>query len=265
MLIIAKIFLTAFVVVMLTFVNEYWSPRWAGVLSGFPTGSAITLYFFALEHGLTFAGSSAVYNIAGLVAMQMCIFCFYWIGYHSNRYKLLFSIIGGIIGYLVAITILRQFSFGLRSGIILALISFALFRFIFRSIKEVPSNNKSNIGIVAFRASIAALLVLLVTQAGSIFGHEWAGLFSAFPVTLFPFLIIIHHSYGEENSNVIIKHVPDGLCGLLIYSIVISLAYPKYNLYTGIAFAFSGALAYLILYHITIESWRKHKSNISNY
>ncbi|KPA19468.1 conserved hypothetical protein, membrane, partial [Candidatus Magnetomorum sp. HK-1] len=88
-----KILLTSIIVVCLAFVAEHISPKWAGLLSGCPTGTAITLYFYALENGLTFAGESAIFNVIGLVAMQMFIFCYYISGLFIEKFKILFSIL----------------------------------------------------------------------------------------------------------------------------------------------------------------------------
>ena len=71
-----KFIITTVVVIALSFIAEYISPKWAGIISGFPTGTPIILYFYALENGLKFAGESAIYNMVGLVAMQMFLFCY---------------------------------------------------------------------------------------------------------------------------------------------------------------------------------------------
>ena len=111
-LILYKFVLSAFSVVALSFVAEHVSPKWAGILSGFPTGSAITLYFYGLENGLEFAGSSAIYNMIGLVAMQMFIFCFYLGGKSAYRHKIFVSICCGVSGYTVTVIFLSRLILG---------------------------------------------------------------------------------------------------------------------------------------------------------
>jgi len=115
---------------------------------------------------------------------------------------------------------------------------------------EINIKIKPTLKVILARAGLAALTISLITSIAEIVGHTWAGLFSAFPTTLFPLLLIIHFSYGEQYVYSIIKHVPDGLLGLLIYSLTIYLSYPQFGLYIGIILAFSGALIYLLIYQL---------------
>lgn len=251
-LLLYKFILTSIIVIALSFVAEYISPKWAGIFSGFPTGTAVILYFYALENGLEFAGKSAIYNMVGLVAMQMFIFCYYISGLIAKRYKIILSTCGGITGYTVTIILLSEFSFTPGLAVIIPLISILVFKVLFQKIdhSEINVRIKPTWKVFLGRAVLAALTISLITDIAKIVGHKWAGLFSAFPTTLFPLLLIIHYSYGERYANSIIKHVPDGLVGLLIYSLIIYLSYPQFGLYLGIIIAFSGALAYITIYQL---------------
>ena len=260
-LLLYKFVLTSIVVIVLSFVAEYISPKWAGIFSGFPTGTAIILYFYALENGLEFAGESAIYNMVGLVAMQMFIFCYYLSGLVVKKFKIILSISGGITGYAVTIILLSRFAFTPAFAVLIPLISIFIFKMLFQKIDHSKINVKikPTWKVVLGRAGLAALTISLITGIAELVGHRWAGLFSAFPTTLFPLLLIIHFSYGERYAHSIIKHVPDGLVGLLIYSLTIYLSYPQYGLYFGIILSFSGALVYLIIYQLVTLRLRTHR------
>lgn len=260
-LLLYKFILTSIIVVALSFVAEYISPKWAGIFSGFPTGTAIILYFYALENGLEFAGESAIYNMVGLVAMQMFIFCYYLSGVVAKKFKIILSISGGITGYAVTIILLSRFAFTPALAVIIPLISIFIFRMLFQKIdhSEINVKIKPTWKVILGRAGLAALTISLITGIAELVGPAWAGLFSAFPTTLFPLLLIIHFSYGEHYANSIIKHVPDGLVGLLIYSLTIHLSYPQFGLYLGIILAFSGALIYLLIYQFVTLRLRTHR------
>jgi len=251
-LLLYKFILTAIIVIALSFVAEYISPKWAGIFSGFPTGTAIILYFYALENGLEFAGESAIYNMVGLVAMQMFIFCYYLSGLVAKKFKIILSICGGITGYTITIIFLSRFFFTPALAVIVPLISIFIFKMLFQKIdaSKIYVKIKPTWKVILGRAGLAALTISLITGIAELVGHTWAGLFSAFPTTLFPLLLIIHFSYGEHYAHSIIKHVPDGLVGLLIYSLIIYLSYPQFGLYFGIILAFSGALVYLLIYQL---------------
>jgi len=260
-LLLYKLILTSIIVIALSFVAEYVSPKWAGIISGFPTGTAVILYFYALENGLEFAGESAIYNMVGLVAMQMFIFSYYLSGLVAKKFKIILSICGGITGYAVTIILLSRFSFTLALAVIIPLISIIIFKLLFQKIdqSEINKKIKPTWMIIFGRAGLAALTISFITGIAELVGHTWAGLFSAFPTTLFPLLLIIHFSYGENYAHSIIKHVPDGLVGLLIYSLIIYLSYPQFGLYLGIILAFSGALIYLLIYQLVTLKLRAIK------
>jgi hypothetical protein len=266
-LLLYKFILTSIIVIALSFVAEYISPKWAGIFSGFPTGTAIILYFYALENGLEFAGESAIYNMVGLVAMQMFIFCYYLSGLVAKKFKIILSISGGITGYTVTIILLSRFAFTPALAVITPLISIFIFRMLFQKIdhSEINVKIKPTWKVILGRAGLAALTISLITGIAELVGPTWAGLFSAFPTTLFPLLLIIHFSYGERYAHSIIKHVPDGLVGLLIYSLTIYLSYPQFGIYLGIILAFSGALIYLLIYQLVTLKLRTliRKNNIT--
>lgn len=249
-LLIFKFVVSVAVVLLLSFVAEHISPKWAGVLSGFPTGSAITLYFFALENSLVFAAESAVYNIIGLVALQASIYGYYKFGSLAEKFKIIYSLCGAIIGYLLTVFALSLLPVTPVVSVVVSICSFVIFRFLFRNISHslISEKVESTLGIFLWRAGLAALTICLITGVAKYVGPTWAGLLSAFPTTLLPLLLIIHFTYGEKQAHTIIKHVPDGLGGLLIYSLIIHLSYSKIGLYSGIALAFAGALVYLLIY-----------------
>ena len=258
-IILYKFILAAFFVIALSLVAEYISPKWAGIFSGFPTGTAIILYFYALENGLEFAGESAIYNMVGLVAMQMFLFCYYLSGLVAKKFKIIISIIGAIIGYTITILVLSKFSFSPTFAVMIPLISILLFKILFQKIdySEINVKIKPTWKVILGRAGLAALIISFITTIAQLVGHKWAGLFSAFPTTVFPLLLIIHFSYGEQYVHSIIKHVPDGLISLLIYSLIIYLSYPQFGLYSGIILAFSGAIVYLLIYQLVTLKWRE--------
>lgn len=258
-LLLVKFFVATIIVLLLSFVAEHVSPKWAGILSGFPTGSAITLHFYAVENGLRFASESALYNMVGLVAMQAFILCYYLSGMSSTRHQLILAVCGGGVGYAIAVVILSQIPVTPVLAVFLPLASFPLFRIAFRKIPHSSIDDKitPTLGVIMGRAGLAACMICVITVIAHLVGPSWAGLFSAFPTTLFPLLFIIHFSYGGSYAYSIIKHVPDGLGSLLTYSFLIYLCYPSFGVYSGIAIAFSGALVYLLLYQFVANHIRK--------
>ena len=62
-----KIGVAVFMVVGLSLIAEKVSTRFAGLVSGFPLGAAISLFFIGYEIEPSFAARSALFTILGLI------------------------------------------------------------------------------------------------------------------------------------------------------------------------------------------------------
>ena len=67
-LLLAKIVVSAGLVVAVTAVAERFGPRVGGLAASLPQLAVVSLIFFGLEQGLPFAAESAFWNIAGICA-----------------------------------------------------------------------------------------------------------------------------------------------------------------------------------------------------
>lgn len=65
---LAKLGLSVSMVLGLSAIAVRASPRIAGLLSGYPLGTALALFFIGLEISPTFATQSAVHTLAGFTA-----------------------------------------------------------------------------------------------------------------------------------------------------------------------------------------------------
>ena len=92
---ILKIVITIVIVTMLSIIAERISPRAAGILSGYPLGTAISLFFIGLEQGASFAATSAVYAIAGMAALLTFFYCYYLVSGRAHRIVILAASAGG--------------------------------------------------------------------------------------------------------------------------------------------------------------------------
>ena len=99
--------------------------------------------------------------------------------------------------------------------------------------------------VLLIRASAATAIVLLITGIAGNVGEAWAGVLSAFPITLFPFLIILHVSYGNGQTHTVIKNFPAGMGSLLVYTATVAIAYPLLGVVLGTLLGFALATVYL--------------------
>ena len=254
-LVLAKLFVTIGVVLGLSIVAERISPRWAGILSGYPTGTAITLFFFGLEISPSFAAHSALYNVVGLVASQFFIYIYYRV---SLKHSILTTLVLSILGYVIAIGLLHFIPLKNYLLFILPAVSIVVFTVLFKPIKNEINKKKIklNVPTILLRGLAASVMVLLITSAARLIGPVWSGLFSSFPTTLLPLMLIVHLTYDTKHVHTIIKNVPIGNVALVLYSLTVALMYPPLGIYLGTAAALGAATMYLIGYQVAVQRIR---------
>ncbi|MBN1957383.1 MAG: hypothetical protein JXQ81_00315 [Desulfuromonadales bacterium] len=246
-LLLYKIFITMFAVLGLSFVAEKISARLAGLLSGYPIGTAIILHFYGLEYGADFAAEAAIYNLCGLLASQCFAYTYYRVT--ERTASLFWPSLLALGGYLLPALMISQTKPSRPAALALAVFATAIFCILLRKHKmkklETPRSWSSR--LIAERLFFTAALVLLVTELADIVGSSWAGIFSAFPVALYPLVFLLHRESGPETVRTLLGNFPYGLWSVIAYSLTVSLVYPIYGVIWGTLFGFSVATAVLMI------------------
>lgn len=264
LLIVWKILVSIAAVVGLSLVAEHVSPRVAGILSGYPLGSAIALFFIGIEQGAVFAAEASAHTLAGFSA-SLALAGGYWLGSRSLSHgHLIAAAVSGVAAFLAASALLNSLSLGLLAGGLLTVATIVLCTWLFRTIPNavVSSRVRFGWGVLLFRAMMAAATVLLITGLAAWIGPAWAGLLSAFPITLFPFMLIIHFSYGKAQVYTVIRNYPVGLWALAIYALTVHFAYASVGVGWGTLIGFAMASLYLLGLS-QFYSWRQKRSNLN--
>ncbi|WP_210397549.1 hypothetical protein [Motiliproteus sediminis] len=264
-LIVWKVLVSIAAVVGLSLVAEHVSPRVAGILSGYPLGSAIALFFIGVEQGAAFAAEAASHTLAGFSASLALAGC-YWLGSRSvARGHLPAAAVAGVAGFLAVSALLNSLPLALVSGGVLTVLVIVLCTFWFRGIPNavVGTRVRFSHGVLLFRALMAAATVLLITGLAEWIGPAWAGLLSAFPITLFPFMLIIHYSYGKPQVYTVIRNYPVGLWALAIYAVTVHFAYASVGVGWGTLLGFAAATIYLVGLSL-FYSWRQRQEARAN-
>lgn len=250
LLLLIKLIVAIAFVMGLALVAENVSPKVAGILSGYPTGTLLTLFFFGLEFTPEYAAESAVYNMIGLVGSMSVVYIYYLTSRYFTKNCILFSALFSINGYFIVVWLLHFIEINKYIAILIPVAFSFIFMYLFRDIKNITIEKKVklNYKIIFVRAFFASLIILLITIVPRFVGPAWAGLFSAFPTTLFPLLLIIHFTYSKQHVHTIIKNVPIGIFSLIIYSLSVSIVYPLYGIYLGTLISLAGSTTYLLLY-----------------
>lgn len=247
-----KMGIAILMVLFLSVLAEVASPRSAGIFSGYPLGAAINLFFIGVEISPDFASESALYTALGLIATQVFAY-----GYVQASMRLRSSngiaataaaSLVGIAGYFSAAAVLRMTPVNLFTAILIPSLSIAAFNTLLKGLKNLKIQNRVGLSprVLLFRSVFAAVAIILVTSTAKLAGPRWAGLFSAFPITMLPFVAIIHLTYGAEYACAVLKNVPKGLSALVVYSVAVTVFYKTHGVYVGTAIAYGLATLCLV-------------------
>lgn len=258
-LLLYKISITILAVLGLSFVAEKISTRLAGLLSGYPIGTAIILHFYGLEYGANFAADAAIFNLCGLFASQCFAYTYYRIS--KRTASLAITSLLAIAGYMLPALLVSQMSPTRLTALAIAITATTLFCILLRGSRagKVTSSKGWSFRLLAARLVFTASLVLAVTECADLVGPGWAGIFSAFPVALYPLVFLLHREHGPEAARTIIGNFPFGLWSVIAYALTVSLVYPVYGVIFGTLLGFAVATAVLALMGIgPLLAYRKN-------
>lgn len=246
-LMLYKIGITVLAVLGLSFVAEKISARVAGLLSGYPIGTAIILHFYGLEYGAQFAADAAIFNLCGLLASQCFAYTYYRISQHTSSLSV--ASLLALAGYLLPALMVSQTQPSRLAALVTAVIATALFCLLLRDNKygQKPVSRAWSPRLIASRLIITAGLVLVVTGVADHVGSAWAGLFSAFPVALYPLVFLLHREHGSATARAILGNFPYGLWSVIAYALTVSLVYPQYGVIRGTLLGFAVATIVLLI------------------
>lgn len=244
---LAKVVISVSMVLGLGVVAVRVSPKVAGLLAGYPLGTALALFFIGLEISPLFAAESAVHTLAGFTA-TMALGAGYWLcGRKQGLQGALRGTAGAIAIWFAVSLVLAQFDFTRLTGTLFTLCAIVLFSWVFRRIPDSVATMRQPFSwrALCIRALVATLIIFAITSMAHWVPAAWAGMLAAFPITMLPFLLILHVSQGPAPTATVIKHYPMGLGSLLCYALCVSYTYEAWGLALGTLAGFGVATLWL--------------------
>lgn len=249
---LAKFAITVAMVLALSEVARRSNPRLAGVLVGLPLGAGLSVYFFTLERGVSFTLAALPWGVAGLSAALAFSLAYAAAG---RLFKLpgrvrpvLASSLAGIACYVAAASGIRALPLDLPRATLLTVAALAVNFAGFRALgfpKSPGLKKPMGLGVVAFRAGTAGLVVTAVTSAAGAFGPTWSGILSAFPALLFPLVLVLHYEEGDALYPGVIQGFGYGIINLIGFYLLSAVLLPRMGL--NAAFALLYAASALVL------------------
>ncbi|WP_150467344.1 MFS transporter [Francisella sp. SYW-9] len=255
MLIIIKLILSVSMVLGLIYISEK-SPRLGGLFSGLPLSVGIFTYFNAKQNGIEFLVSSMPYAIAGFANMLLFTIAFYLGGklfIKSRSLNTASALIIALIVYFISGYLVTLLDLSLLLGFVIFIFSMIASIIFFSQIPKNVNITKKSISkpingiiIIIFRIIFVSAVVLLITGVSGYVGHQWAGIFSSFPVMLASVITVLIFSYGDQIYPNVLKHFSYGVSTLVIYDLLIFWLYPIIGINLGTIVAYIICFIYLL-------------------
>ena len=254
---LSKILVTIATVLGLAWIAERVSTKAAGILAGFPLGTAIALAYIGIEQNTHFAAESAGHALLGFIAAQTMT-TVYW-ACLGLRWHLVVAPVAGILAFILSNGLLSLIAGDLWRNLLIAALATIGFGVWYRLIpaQNIQQPVKLSTLAVVVRSLISSVCVVLVTLLAYYGSSTLAGLFAAFPITFFPLLFIIHCNYGRQPVYTLIKYYPLGLGSLIIHSLVVALTYDRWGVTAGTLMGLLSAALYLAGYQQLRKFWTR--------
>jgi hypothetical protein len=250
----------------ITIIAEKKSPKIAGIMMSLPVITFLSLLLMAISQGADFSSKAAIWNPIGAIAdlVYMGLFAVgiglpgyiqkntgrreSKIGNIEKIIEILAGLLFGFAGYFLFILVSSKFQ--IASGwISLAYlwISAIVFYVLFKGMKEIKLEKPQLVSgkEIIFRGLFGGGVVAAVVILGDSAGHMWGGLFSSFPGTITPVLVLLHLNNGKDMSCCVIKSAPIGLSGTGLYSCMVWLLYPVYGIVIGTLVSYLAVFVFL--------------------
>jgi hypothetical protein len=253
---LAKLLVSVGMVVGLGAVAVRAGPRLAGLLSGYPLGTATALFFIGLELSPGFAAESAVHTLPGFSATLALGAGYLACGRRTGLPGVLTGTAGGLAAFAVTGLVLAEIDFNRLTGTLTSLAAMLVAMGLLRGVPDATAGGRAaGWSALILRALLATAIVFAITGLAHLLPAAWAGIMSAFPVTLYPLMVILHLTRGPATVATLIKHFPAGMLSLLGYTLCVSLTYERIGLALGTLAGFAVATLWLLLW-TRLRAWR---------
>lgn len=240
---------SASVVLAMAAIAERVSPRMTGILSGMPLSAVIVYFFVGLDMGIEFAVASVPHGIAAFVATLSYLLAYYVASRRLTRFAALGSTLFGVVVFFIVAFVLAAIPFSLLGATGLTVIALVGTVWLFRRIEFVSVERpvRYTARLLLARGGIAAVLIVIVITAAEALEPKWTGILAGFPTTLLPTLLILHVTYGAEQSHAMMRSFPIGMGSILIFILSVTMTFPQWGVYGGTAASLAISLTYITI------------------
>ncbi|PZE21699.1 hypothetical protein [Paenibacillus xerothermodurans] len=261
---IIKLIISVFIIVGLAEISKRTSPQVGGIIAGLPLGTGLSIYFISYEQGVGFAVAGMPWGIAGLAASLICCLTYLITARGAARGSRVLA-----IGYPTAASIAvfagaGAILFSLEMNVLHSTAAFAavfvLNLFIVNKLVNTQphlSKSVSSILELVMRGIIVGLILLFITSIAAVVGSKWAGIFSSFPSTLFPLILLLHYEHGKDLFPHVIRGFSYSVSTLLVFYLAYLHLVPAYGLNVGFLLVYAVCALYLCSLRLLAASYKR--------
>jgi hypothetical protein len=264
-LLVAKIVLSAGIVIGVTLAAERLGPRVGGLIAATPQLSVLALIFFSVEQGRAFAAETAFWTIPGMCATIPVYLTYLAVASRLREPRLASIVAGalaGIAGFSVSIALIGILPLTRLTVIPFAAAVCALSARLVRRLPDTAPLQRvqTSVGLLLARAAVSAAMVIGITSVARILGPKWSGLVAGFPVNSLPVMAILHFHYGSQTIKPMVKLWPAGAFGICLFNLTAWITLVRLGLTTSLALSYAVDLLYLVALNWT---WLRRASPTS--
>jgi hypothetical protein len=244
-----KSFSVVLLVFGLNYIAQKFGPKISGIISGLPTGSFITLLFFAIEFGTSYVKDTALYNIHGLFAALGFSIGYYISTFYKGRFEIIFCIFLSFIFYLILVFIISYIPVHIIFTPICVYI-LLLICAIYYAKKEqycIVEQDKATFLDLILRTILTIFIFVFISILPNYLPVNLAGVFSSFPTVLLPVLIIVHFNHSNLQARTLVQNTPFGLTCVVVYSFLVYITYPLYGVFIGTLLSWIGSILMMLI------------------
>lgn len=261
-LVVVKAAFSIGLVIALSLTAERVGPRVAGLLTGLPLGAGIVVIFTGIEQGPVFAAEAAYHMVPSFFTTLVFILVYGAVAASRNEGGLKAIVapsIAAILGYAMAayVVSLTQIPLIVSLPVIALLLILTSKLMAYLPNTPIVTRVRFGWGVLMFRALVAALSIVIISSGAGAIGPQWTGILTAFPITLYPLILVIHITYRGEEIAAVLKHVPLGLGGVISFCWAVTWGLPTLGLFWGTLFGYAAAITYLSTFAWVSRYWRQ--------
>jgi hypothetical protein len=235
-----------------SWIGKRWGPAAGGWFVALPLVSGPVVLTFALERGPQFARQACLGSMLATISLSAFALSYAWL---ARRAEWLASAVLACVLFLAstwALDLIHAPSLGSTFALACGVLAAALY-----AMPEGTTRRSSAPTAwwdIPLRMTVAALLVLALSSASSMFGPRVSGLLTPFPIISTILVSFTHNNEGAAAASQFLRGLLKGLFSFAVFVLVVGLAVTSWS----IAATFAVATVVTLVFHTGVWRWVQH-------